>query len=471
MHNLTEIQAEIARRDLARFIKEAWQVVEPSTPYQHNWHIDMISEYLLAITMGELRNVIFNIAPRHMKSRQISTFWPVWEWIDDPAMRYLFSSYAVDLARDHSRERRVIIESDYYQERWGDNYSLTTDQNQVTYFANDRGGRMQARGTSGIGTGKGGNRIIIDDPHNTKQAESQKQRETAITDFHQNLITRLDNPKTGAIILVMQRLHAGDLTGDILKNIGGFELVKIPSISQKKTIVMFPRSKKMVERDKGDLLWESRMGQRELDIAKNALGTYGFNAQHLQEPVPEGGNRIKGSWFPRYRVIPANPIRVIQSWDTGNKPKDTSAPTVGMTFIDDGEKWLLVDVFRRQMGYPELKRIVRLLAEKWSPQGVLIEDKASGISLIQDLRADGGISIIPIEPESDKITRMETQSPHIEAGRVALPEDAPWLGDFETEIFRFPEPETWDQIDTLSQFLKYAEGKKRAIIMQELDGI
>lgn len=309
-----------------------------------------------------------------------------------------------------------------------------------------------------------------DDPHNTKQAESQKQRESAIIDFHQNLMTRLDNPKTGSIVLVMQRLNAGDLTGDILKNIGGFEHVKIPSISQKKTIVMFPRSKKMIEREKGDLLWEERMGQKELDIAKKALGTYGFNAQHLQEPVPEGGNRIKSSWFPRYRVIPANPMRVIQSWDTGNKPKDTAAPSVGLTFVYDGEKWLLVDVFKRQMGYPELKRIVRLLAEKWMPQAVLIEDKASGISLIQDLKADGGISVIPIEPEADKITRMETQSPHLEAGQVALPESAPWLGDFETEILRFPEPETWDQIDALSQFLKYTLGKKKVIQMQELDG-
>ena len=233
---------------------------------------------------------------------------------------------------------------------------------------------------------------------------------------------------------------------------------------------MFPRSGIMKVRDKGDLLWEERMGQKELATAKKALGTYGFNAQHLQEPVPEGGNKIKDSWFPRYEVIPANPKRIIQSWDTGLKPKNTAAPSVGMTFIDDGEKWLLVDVFRQQLGYPELKRIVRLLAEKWSPQAVLIEDKASGISLIQDLKNEGGISIIPIEPEADKITRMETQSPHIEAGRIALPKHAPWLADFESEILRFPEPETWDQIDTLSQFIKYTMGKKREVTMQTLDG-
>jgi len=466
-NKLTMVQAELARRDLAIFIKGAWKVVEPGTAYLHNWHIDYIAEYLLAITTGEIKRAIFNIAPRHMKSRLITTMWPVWEWIEEPHLRYLFSSYALELSRDHSRERRTIIESDWYQDRWGERFKLTDDQNQVTNFANNKGGRMQSRGTGGAGTGKGGNRVIIDDPHNTKQAESQPQREAAITDFRQNLSTRLDNPKEDAIVLVMQRLNDDDLTGYILSEIGGYEHIKIPSVAKKRTVITYPRSGKEIVREKDDLLWEERMGQKEIAAAKKTLGTYGFEAQHEQDPTIKGGNRIKMKWFPRYRMAPAAPQRCIQSWDTGNKPKDTAAPSVCETFIYDGEKWLLVDVWRDQVGYPDLKQAVYNLNAKWNPQAVLIEDKASGISLLQDTP---GVPTIAIEPEADKFTRMETQSPFVEAGMIALPYEAPWLPEFELEITRYPNPATWDQIDTLSQFLKYIFGKKEGVKMQKFKG-
>jgi len=466
--SLTEIQAERARRDLSVFIKGAWNVVEPHTPYLHNWHIDLISEYLIAVTLGEITRLIINVAPRHMKSRQITTIWPCWEWIDNPQLRYLFSSYGLNLARDHSRERRQIIESEWYQDRWGKNYQLRDDQNVITSFSNTEGGKQVSRGTGGASTGMGGNRIIIDDPHNVKQSESAVQRETSIRDFDQNLSTRLDNPKNDAIILVMQRLHYNDMTAHLLE-VGGFEHLVIPSIASKKLIVTYPRSKMVIERPKDDILWPERMGKKELDQAKRALGNTGFEAQHQQTPIMIGGNRIKLSWFKRYRVVPAVPKRCVQSWDTGLKPKNTASPSVCLTFIQDQhDQWALVNVYRKQVGYPELKKAVLVLYNLYTPQAVLIEDKASGIQLLQEYK--GIIPTIPIEPESDKITRMETQSPLVEAGMVSLPVDAPWLDEFENEIMRFPEPETWDQIDTLSQFLKYIFTKQKEIKMVQLDG-
>jgi len=470
----TQIQAEWMRRDFERFIPQAWKIVEPHTPFLSNWHIGLIAEYLIAVHLGEINRIIFNIPPRHMKSREITTFFPVWEWIDSPWLRYLFSSYNVDLARDHSRERRAIIESDWYQERWGDKFEIVSDQNQVTYFANDQGGRMQARGTNTGSTGKGGNRIIIDDPHNTKQSESKVQREQAITDFKQNLSTRLDQPKTDAIIVVMQRLHYNDLSGFILRELDGYEHVSVPSIADKHTIITFPRSKRVIERNTKDLLWPERQGKKELDAQRRLMGTNGFNAQFQQKPIPEGGNRIKIAWFPRYKRRPEDVIERVHSWDTANKSIDTAAYTVCHMFekAKDGQ-WYLYDIYREQVGYPDLKKASLKLANRDNPTAILIEDKASGTSLIQDLRAlDKSLPIIPIEPATigDKVVRMDTASPHCEAGSIAIPEWAYWLADWEAEISTFPESERMDQIDSLSQFINWKFGLGGQIIMKKLSG-
>lgn len=470
----TIVQAEILRRRLSWFMRSAWDVLEPHSPYIHNWHVDYLSEYLSAVTMGEIKRLLINICPRIGKSRQITTCWPVWEWIEHPSYRYLFSSYSGDLARDHSRERRVIIESDWYQERWGDSFNLQGDQNVVTYFANDKGGRMQSRGTGGSGTGKGGNRVIIDDPHNVKQSESLVQRQQAIRDYDLNLSTRLDNPTKGAIVVVMQRLHYNDLTGHLLDEIGGYELVTLETVASQKRIYTFPLSGKTVERHEGEVLFPERQDEVFIEEQKRALGTSGFEAQHQQNPLPEGGNRIKLSWFPRYDRIPETYSNCIQSWDTGNKPGKTNDPTVCLTFAEVKGLWHLIDVYRNQIGYPELRRQCVKKFNRYQPTAVLIEDKASGIQLLQDMReANPGMPVLPIEPESDKQTRMETQSPHVEAGHIVLPNEGitNWLHDFEAEIMRFPDPMTWDQIDAFSQFLKYQYGRKRSIEMRTLSGL
>ncbi len=472
--SLTELQAYRARKRLSRFIKYAWDVLEPGSPFLSNWHIDLICEYLHAVTLGEITRLLINIPPRHLKSRTVTTCWPVWEWIDSPHHRYLFSSYNIDLARDHSRERRMIIESEWYQQKWGDRYELLADQNVVTYFANNKGGRMQARGTGGSGTGKGGSRIIVDDPHNVKQAEGKVQREAAIMDFDKNLMTRLDNPKTGAIIIVMQRLHDMDLSGHVLRDVGGYMHVKIPLVAETQVTIDFPLSGKQIVRKPGDILQPERENDETIAQKKRTLGTAGYAAQYQQEPVPDGGNRIKLDWFGRYQRVPERTgfKKVVQSWDTGNKPKDTSAPSVCTTFGLTDKGWFVIDLYREQVGYPELKRQVIKKFNKWRPDAVLIEDKASGISLIQDMKENYPlIPVIPIQPEADKITRMETQSAHIEAGQLFLPEKAEWLSAFEAEMMRFPEPDTWDIIDTVSQFLKWEFGRKPAIVETKLKGL
>ena len=468
-----EILAEKMRRNFAAFIHNAWKVVDPYALLVWNWHIDQIAEYLMMVSDGEIKRLIFNMPPRHTKSRLVTVMWPVWEWISSPHLSYLFSSYSMDLARDHSRERRNIIESPWYQYRWGDRYWLVTDQNRVTYFANNAGGRMRSRGTGTGSTGQGGNRIIIDDPHNTKQSESEVQRKAAIDDFRQNLSTRLNRPREDAIVVVMQRLHAQDLTGWLLAEELDFEHVVVQFEATERQVITLPRSGRQIVREQGDLLCPERMGREEAEIQKRGMGTYGYNAQYQQQPIPAGGNRIKVEWFPRHKVLPEHTKRRVQSWDTANKKGKLNADTVCHTFVEgkDGQ-WYWAHTVKEQLNYPELKAKAMKMADDWLPTAILIEDKASGTSLIQELRKiRKDLPIIAVEPDNDKETRMDVETGKLEAGMVSLPEWAYWLADVENDIQMFPDLDRWDIIDALSQFLHYQFGHKGEIKMVRVQGV
>ena len=461
------VKKEQSTRNLSKFIEGAWNVVEPGTPYRENWHIGYICEHLQAITDGQLLRLLVMCPPRYTKSRVITVSWPAWEWIQIPSMRWLFSSYAIDLARQHSRERRDIIQSDWYQENWGGIYQLRADQNLVTNQGNSEGGVMQCRGTGGLGTGTGGNRIVVDDPHNVKQAESDVQRESAVTDFRKNLSTRLNDPKTGAIVVTMQRLNSRDVAGHILSE-GGYEVIQLSASPPKdRKIFIFPRSGKEYIREKDEVLWEERHDKAGIARQKQAMGSYAFSAQYDQNPVPEGGNKIKMAWFPRFRALLEGPDETVFSIDTGNKPGIKNDPSVIEIYQRRKTTWLLSHIWKERAIYPDLKRMVILLAKHWKPDTVIIEDKASGQSLIQDLQEETTLPVIGIIPTTDKPSRFDVQIGHIEAGVIALPDenyiDAPWLTDLEMYLSQYPTPDSWDELDAMSQFLLWLKGGRKDV--------
>ena len=183
------------------------------------------------------------------------------------------------------------------------------------------------------------------------------------------------------------------------------------------------------------------------------------------EFILEGGSIVKLAWFQRYTVRPANPTRIIQSWDTASKGKEISDPSVCTTWLEYGNNFYLIDVFRDRIPYPVLKRKVMALAYRDSPNAILIEDKSSGQSLIDDLREDGfPYNIIPITPVADKVTRMSTASLTIEAKRVFIPSVAPWSADYESEISSFPASKEDDQVDSTSQFLNWMREQQEILI-------
>src|SRR5579864_4054381 len=264
-----KVERELATRSLREFVRQAWHVVEPSTIFVPGWHIDAIIEHLEAVSAGRIRSLLINVPPRHMKSLLVSVFWPAWEWIRWPERRWLFASYAESLAiRDNLRSRR-LIQSAWYQGNWGDRFQFAGDQNEKHKVETDRGGHRIAVGTGGSATGEGGDRLVIDDPHNIGEIESTLVRKGALDWFDTVWSTRANDPKTTARVIIMQRSHSDDLSGHVLEQ-GGYEHLSIPAEYEgdsRKTAVGWSDPR----REEGELLWPERFGPAEIAEAKRTL--------------------------------------------------------------------------------------------------------------------------------------------------------------------------------------------------------
>ncbi|MEW5802695.1 MAG: phage terminase large subunit [bacterium] len=447
-----------AEKSLRAFIEAAWHVVEPGRSFVGNWHIDSICEHLEAVTRGDIQRLVINVPYRTSKSTIVSVMWPVWVWLQNPTRRFLTGSHKDALATRDCLKSRRIISSQWFQTGWGGRFRFTPDQNQKTRYENNRTGCRMAFGmTSGV-TGEGGDILIIDDPHNAKQAMfSDVERRNTLDIFDQELFTRLNDPKKSAIVIIMQRLHEDDLTGHVLKD-EGWEHLCFPMEYEPGRKCITSLGVQDPRENEGELLWPARFDRKWLDEQKRVLGTFGTAGQLQQCPVPSSGGLVRIDWFRTFRVIPSKDqwIEVIQCWDTAQKADELlNCPWVCGTWVRTKTGYYLIDVMRDWLTYPQGKRMVKSLAEKYSPQVVLIEDKSTGSSLLQDLPMETTIPLLPFEPESDKITRLAVETPAIEAGNVWLPESAPWLSDFLLEIGNFPLGATMDQADMLSMALRY----------------
>lgn len=443
---------ELCTRSLNQFVVGAWDVLEPQTPLLWNWHHDLICEYLMAAERGEIRRLIINIAPRSTKSLLATVSFPDWIWTHSPATRFLFGSYAETLATKHSLLRRNLIESDWYQKGWGHKFQLSGDLNKKTEFANNKTGQMKAAGIKGAITGEGGDFILIDDPHNPKGAESDADREATLQNFDLAWSNRLNNKKTGRIILIMQRLHHQDLTGHLIAKNLGYEVLKIPSVCEKKTIITFPISGKELIREPGELMHPERDGQAELDQAKKDLGSYGFSGQHQQEPSPRAGGIIKRAWIKYYKELPDNLEEKIIVADLTYKDAKASDFTVIEVWGRKGSSLYLIDQIRDRMGFPAQVQAIKVMSAK-HPDAIakVIEEAANGAAVIQTLQGEI-MGIVPYKPQTGKDARLAAVSPIYEAGNVFYPDPtiAPWVGTNVEEIVSFPNAAHDDTVDCAS---------------------
>jgi predicted phage terminase large subunit-like protein len=448
-----ELLIRSAEESLSEYIRQGWPVIEPATRYLHNWHIDAIAEHLEAVTDGQILRLLINMPPRYMKSIAVSVMWPTWEWLKYPDSRWLFVSYSGTLSTKHSLDRRTVIQSEWYQRRWAGIYQLTSDQNVKTEYQNSERGVMVATSVGGSVTGKGGRRIVVDDPHNPTEAQSDVQREAALTFFDQTLSTRLDDKKTGAIVVVMQRLHEADLSAHCMEL--GYTHLCLPAEAEKRTVITMPVSGREIVREKGDLLWPEREGPNELALVKRALGSYGYAGQYEQSPSPAEGGILKRAWWQYYKAPPARFDEVIQSWDMAFKDLKTSDYVVGQVWGRVGADKYLLDQVRDRLDFPATITAVESLTAKWPNARLkLVEDKANGPAVIAVLHKSIP-GLVAVEPEGGKVARVNAVSPDIEAGNVHLPHPsiAPWIHDFVERCAAFPNVAYDDEIDTMSQAL------------------
>jgi predicted phage terminase large subunit-like protein len=457
MKVLTQAQYEfLLRRDLATFAGRCFQDLNPQTCLATNWHLEVIAAKLTAVREGKIRRLIINLPPRHLKSLMASIAFPAWCLGQDPSAQILCVSYAQDLADKLARDCRSIMMSPWYRRIFPTR--LSSQRQAVQEFVTTRQGYRLATSTGGVLTGRGADIILIDDPLKPEEALSDAQRQAANDWFEHTLYSRLNDKRHGAIVIIMQRLQEDDLVGHVLAQ-EDWEVVRFPAIAEDDEVHQIETiwGLRCFRRRCGEALHPEREPLETLDRIRRTIGEYHFAGQYQQSPAPLGGGLVKAEWFKRYgeKDRPERFDRIVQSWDTANKATDLSDFSVCTTWGVKGKNLYLIGLFRRRLEYPALKRAVREQQSLFDANVVLIEDKASGTQLIQELIDDGCHGVTRYEPTCEKIMRLHAQTAMIENGFVRIPETAPWLDEYLHELMVFPKGKHDDQVDSTAQFLDW----------------
>lgn len=467
-----QVLQALLRQDLYSFVQKAFASVNPGEHFLPNWHLRAICHHLELVRQGEITRLRIEVPPRSLKSVCASVAFPAFLLGHDPTAKIITASYSADLAAKHAGDCRAVMQSDWYRQLFPQT-RLSNTRNQELNYETTRKGYRYATSVGGTLTGRGGNIIIIDDPLKPEDAMSEARREAVNGWYSRTLLSRLNNKAEGAIILVQQRLHMDDLAGHV-GALDDWTVLRLPAIAEEETSVAIGKGQ-YHHRKVGDVLHPAREPQPVLDGIHRGLGSAIFSAQYQQCPVPADGSVIKWKWFGQYDCIPATrDMAIYQSWDTASKPGEHCDFSVCTTWGVRGDDLYLLDVDRRRMDFPELKRRVIELARQWEPRSIIIEDKGSGTALIQQLRTEHNRIARPTAfvPKEDKVTRLHAQSARIEAGHVWLPKDAPWLDDLRIELSSFPNGRYDDQADSISQFLSwFFEMRSRTVQFVPLSGI
>jgi len=453
-----KLEAIKAADSLYLFAMVAFEILEPGKTFEPNWHIKLICEYLELVSDGAIRFLVINIPPRHMKSLLVSVIWPVWIWNKRKEKRMIFSSYAMELSIFQSQKRRRLIESSWVATNFKGLSVPHGSEDRKALTENESLGFFKSTSTGAMVGGQGSDIIVSDDPSNPEKAESKADREAANAHVEYLVGTRLDNPKTGAVVLCQQRTHHDDSTARIIskwKEAGeDFVVVSIPAEAEKNETIIFPKSGETFERKEGDLLWPSRFGPVEIAKMKIVLGPYGTSAQLQQRPTPKGGGLLKREWWRRFSEPPAH-LKLGWFLDTATKDGQENDWTVAL-LMGKGEDGLYVlDVVRKKIQAALLEEFVSDIWAMRKASVLSIEDKDSGQRVIQYFKMKKCYPVRAYKPEGDKSYRLSLCAPMLFAGKVFIPESAPWVHKFLEEVEQFPRGENDDQVDALSQAVIY----------------
>ena len=443
----------ILKNDLSSFIQKVFQTVDGSQPYVQNFHIDVIADYLQRCASGEITRLIINLPPRSLKSICASVAFPAWLLGHDPTRRIINVSYSDGLSGKLARDCRAAIEADFYKGPFPDT-KLNPKKRSESEFETTAGGYRIATSIGGVLTGRGGNIIIVDDSLKPQDALSDVMRNSCNAWYLNTLCSRLDNKETGCIIIVMQRLHVDDLCGFVQQG-DDWTVLSLPAIATEFETYTLSNGK-IYTRAPGEALNPKMESIEKLTKMKALIGDYNFSSQYQQQPIPVKGNVINFDWFRTYQNLPnlVGYARVIQSWDTAMTEHDGSDFSACVTILEHARQYYILDVYSARLSFPALLKKVAELQITYNAEVILVEEKASGISLRQMLEYEG-IYTIGYKPEGSKADRALAQSAVIEAGRVCVPAHANWKDGFKTEIISFPYGRHDDQVDALSQALHW----------------
>lgn len=412
--------------------------------WSRNWHHKRICDALMRVYEGACTRLIINIPPRYSKTELAVVNFIAWCLAKRPDCEFIHSSYSARLAANNTSRVRDIVASAWFQDlfdtRLDPNTSAkdhwkTTDSGVV--YAAGAGGTITGFGAGKLRPGFGG-AVIIDDPHKADEANSDTMRQNVIDWYLNTIRSRVNAPNT-PIIVIMQRLHESDLSGWLLKGGSGevWEHLCIPVLD-----------------DQDRPLWPAKHDRETLRLMELS-SSYVFAGQYMQRPAPLGGGIFKNSWWRYYNPKALPKVkRVVHSWDTAFKVRDHNDPSSGTVWAECEDGYYLLDRVNDRLEFPELKRRVQQLHDKWRANAILVEDKASGQSLIQDLKQTK-LPIIPVKVDTDKVTRAFAVTPLVESGRVFLPEGEPWVLDYVAQLGQFPNAAHDDDVDSTTQALNW----------------
>lgn len=456
-----------AEESLLSFMDQAWSVVEPDRPFLYGWHIQMIAEHLEAVADGRIRNLVINVPPGCCKSLLVSVFWPCWVWATRPRKRWMFASYQEELAVRDSMKCRLLIESEWYQQRWGSRVVISDDANKRARFGNTATGWRLSTSVEGRGTGEHPDIIVADDPHKVKGVESDTERQS-VTDWWDGTISSRGVIHKSARVIVMQRVHQSDLSGHVLKT-GDYEHLCLPMEAEPERQKVSSLGWSDPRTQPGELLWPEAFDQQTVTALKRAMGSYHAAGQLQQRPAPRGGGYFKRDWFPVVRAVPEG-CRWIRFWDLAATKNRRSDYTSGCLLGHKDGVWYVKHIRRDQLTPMGVERTLKQCAEADGVEVQVVIEKepgASGELVIHNyVTAMAGFSVRGVRPRDlgSKEARADAMSAQAEAGNIKLV-NGPWVHALLDELEIFPAGDNDDQVDSLSGgFMAMARRRSQVVV-------
>jgi len=449
---------------LHTFLKDAWHVLEPATPFVDGWHLQCISEHLEAVTRGQIKRLLINVPPRFCKSTLVSVMWPVWSWLTNPSISYLCASYALSLAIRDNRKSRMLIQSPWFQSRYGSAFRLSDDQNAKSYFENDRRGYRMSVSTGSSSTGFGGSVLLGDDLHAIDEKESVAARESALDWFDTTFSTRL-NSADGAICVIGQRIHQADVSGHIIEQ-GGWEHLNLPAEFEPTRRCFTPTLRwSDPRREEGELLWPDRFTRATLEQQRRNLGSIAYASLYQQSPVPAGGAIFRKEWLRYFSETdeaylletPSGNRGVLKSacWSFGTVDLAISSKTtadytvIAVWAVTKERDLLLLDLIRGRFDFAEQQRQIELIHQRYHLNYTKIETVAYQLAIAQQLLKKG-VPVREYKPVKDKVSRASTAAIWYENGKMFHRRGVAWEADVESELLMFPKGAHDDIVDVIS---------------------